>query len=115
MNAPLDRLRQLVETGDPNGTVTLRWLGQIIEQPDEGKTEQPKRDLTVEEVAEMVGRAPSTVRGWLSSGALRGFKINGRDWRVAPSALEDWRAGQMRRDEPESGEDIDLGAWRKAS
>ena len=52
------------------------------------------RDLTVEEVAEEMLKAPSTVRGWLISGALRGYKFNNREWRVTRSALRDYMVRQ---------------------
>lgn len=74
---------------------------------------RPERDLSAEEVAEMVGRAPSTVRGWVRSGALRGYKLNGRDWRVTRAALENYleiqRAGRSTEQEAE----VDISDWRR--
>lgn len=74
------------------------------------------RDMTVAEVAEQVGRAESTVRGWLIEGALDGYKLRGRDWRVTHRALEAFLAAQAtpRTKEPTEGEPVDLGAWRRA-
>ena len=34
------------------------------------------------------------MRGWLISGALRGYKFNNREWRVTRSALRDYIARQ---------------------
>ena len=108
------RLRQLVRIGDPDGTVTLRWLAQLLgEQPeDEEQVDEPVRDLTVEEVGEHFRRAPSTVRGWLARGELRGYKLNRRDWRIPPSAIGEY---EQRQWEPDSSppEEIDLSAWRR--
>ena len=54
------------------------------------------RDLTVKEVAKETDRAPSTVRDWLLSGALRGYKFNDRDWRVPRAALEEYLDAQSK-------------------
>lgn len=54
------------------------------------------RDLRVAEVAEETCRSPSTVRGWLISGQLRGYKLQGPDWRVPRSALRASLDGQGR-------------------
>ena len=75
------------------------------------------RDLSVEEVAKQAGRAPSTVRGWLTTGTLRGYKLNGRDWRVPPAALADYFAAQAAPSPPADGErsKVDITAWRRMS
>ena len=73
------------------------------------------RDLTVEEVAEETGRAPSTVRGWLIEGDLRGYKLNGRSWRVPRSALRQYLDAQAARPAslPAADTDpVDISAWR---
>jgi excisionase family DNA binding protein len=114
LDAVQARLRRLVQAGDPDGTVTLRWLAQQIGEPIPGEAvaEEPARDLTVEEVAEHFRRAPSTVRGWLLRGDLRGYKLNGRDWRVPKSAVGEY---EQRQREPGLGdaEAVDLSAWRR--
>jgi len=53
------------------------------------------------------------VRGWLISGALRGYKFNNREWRVTRSALRDYIARQaatsdLLRETIEG----DITAWR---
>ena len=118
MSTSIDRLRQLVETGDPDGTVTLRWLSKVLEEdPATVKPEPPQRDLSVAEIGERVSRAPSTVRRWLERGEMQGYKINGRDWRVTPAAFEAWRQEQIQggpAPETDPDEDVDIGEWRKA-
>lgn len=93
-------------------TLTRSDLVTLLEGEKEASL--PVRDLTVEEVAQETGRAPSTVRGWLIRGELQGYKLNGRDWRVPRPALRAYLEGQATPesdDEPEG--DVDLGAWRR--
>jgi excisionase family DNA binding protein len=109
------RLRQLVQLGDPDGTVTLRWLAELLGEPVEGDAvaqSDPPRDLTVVEVSERFRRAPSTIRGWLSRGELQGYKLNGRDWRVTRAAAMEY---EQRQREPrvEDLDDADISAWRR--
>jgi excisionase family DNA binding protein len=63
-----------------------------------------------------MGRSPSTIRGWLVDGSLRGYKLNRRDWRVPKSALRDYLDKQMQAGatvNPAPDEEVDIGAWRK--
>ena len=49
-------------------------------------------DLTVTDLAQRFRRHPSTIRQWLESGRLEGYKLFGREWRVplaAVAALQD--------------------------
>jgi excisionase family DNA binding protein len=93
------------------------WLrARLEEEAREGGG--PDRLLTLEEVAEVVGRAVSTVRSWCNSGRIEGaFRLNGRDWRVPESALRKYLESQQ-RDEVTGerngvGGSVDLGSWRK--
>ena len=71
------------------------------------------RDLTVVKVADETNRAPSTVRGWLISGALRGYKLNDRDWRVPRAALREYLEAPSRQTSatPRETGDVDIRAW----
>lgn len=114
---PIERLRHLVQVADPDGMVTVRWLAGVLGvrlEDGEPTEEGPLRDLSVEEVAAAMGRSPSTVRGWLIAGALRGYKLNGRDWRVTRAALEEYRAKQGAATPPPSEDPVDVSAWRRA-
>lgn len=109
------RLRQLVEIGDPDGTVTIRWLAGLVGvalEPERSAENAMGRDLTVDEVAKRFKRSASTVRGWLSQGELRGYKLNGRDWRVTRSAIEEYETKQ--RGARISTGEVDIGEWREA-
>ena len=61
-------------------------------------------DLTLQQVAEKVGRASSTVRGWCASGELRAYRLNGREWRVPLAALTEFFERQRKATSPK--------AWR---
>lgn len=111
MNAPAtlrDRLRRIVDALPPGAAATLprdtlaEWIG--AEDPE------PLADLTVKEVAEIVKRAPSTVRGWCQAGELDSYLFQGREYRVTRAAL---RAFQDRQAAPEDDPgDDDLSSWR---
>ena len=90
-------------------------VGLLEEWEADSATVTLPRDLTVEEVAEKTQRAPSTVRGWLLVGQLRGYKLNNRDWRIPRAALREYLEVQSR--EPESDPydtgPVDIAAWRR--
>lgn len=120
MSTPLhDWLRRLIAAlPSEESSVTLSRcdLETLLHLGDDGgyPGDRSRRDLTIPEVADEVGRAPSTVRGWLVSGKLRGYKLNGRDWRVPPGALRVYLDRQPRNERTAvqaGGED--LSAWRK--
>jgi len=90
--------------------------------------------LTVKEVATLLHRSPSTIRGWLVAGVLAGFKLRGRDWRVRRADLQAFLDGlwpaasshvppgattppapdpRSRPPRAQAGEQPDLSAWRK--
>lgn len=118
-----DRLRQLVAALPAGASVTLpvaelrAWLDEEGPGAAQGRGET-REDLTIEETAERVRRAPSTVRGWLTSGLIpEAYKLRGRDWRIPPGALTrflereaEGKAGPTLR--PRRGKP-DLGEWKK--
>ena len=112
-----DRLRALVGLlPSDSSAVTLTRLDLVaLLEETPGASPAPSRDLSVEEVAAETGRAPSTVRGWLISGALRGYKLNARDWRIPRAALRAYldAQGAGRVGTPSGPEHVDVGAWRQ--
>ena len=92
------QLKEMLRRGRPNAAPTDTGL-----------------PMTVEQVAEALGKASSTVRSWLSSGQLEGFKLEGREWRIRPEALDAFfaRAEEGHAPEGDGGPDsVDLGSWR---
>jgi excisionase family DNA binding protein len=113
----LERLRQIVTalpSDDSAVTFTRAGLVALLDAGDDGAVSpEAGPDLTVEEVGKETGRAPSTVRGWLNAGALRGYKLNGRDWRVPRAALVDYLSKQTEATDPSSETaEVDITAWR---
>lgn len=106
-----DRIRRMVEAlPSPTSTVSLSrgdlesLLGHAVEA-------EPLSDLTVQEVADEVGRAPSTVRGWCNSGELRAYRLNRREWRITREAMREFQRDQQ-TPPPDISESDDLGSWR---
>lgn len=99
--------------GVPDGgsvTLPVATIREWLE--DSSQDDEPVSDLTVEEVAKIVDRAPSTVRGWLVSDEIpQAYKFKG-EWRVPPAALEAFfehkRSGSSKNDEKNGN----LAAWR---
>ena len=111
-----ERLRQLASAlpSDHSAvTMTRADLMALLERDGRDAEVGSTRDLTVEKVADETNRAPSTVRGWLISNALRGYKLNNRDWRVPRAAL-----GEYLRARPnhasETPSEVDISAWQNA-
>lgn len=78
-------------------------------------------DLTVDEVAEMMGRSPSTVREWCrTEPALGARKIRGKEWRIPAAGLRRFQEGEadggQEADAASGGSakptNDDLGSWR---
>ena len=60
-------------------TFTRADLFALAEKETDEAPTASLRDLSVKGVAEQAGRAPSTERGWLTAGVLRGYKLNGHE------------------------------------
>ncbi len=92
-------------------------VGWIREQLGSGSGSDALADLTVEQAAEKLSKAPSTVRAWLIAGELRGYKIHGREWRISPTAIveffDDQKNGSGRQAVRSRGQQADLGEWKQ--
>ena len=106
----LERLRAMVEAVPPGGLVTLSrdWLANELRDPAAPVT---NADLTIAQVAASMGRAASTVRGWLERGELKGYRFRNREWRIPPVALEAFIARE-RAGPDQSTARTSIGDWR---
>ena len=89
MGMALQRLRQAVELL-PEGSSVLLTRQTLLEALEAvpGPTDGSWVDLTVEETGRRFGRAPSTVRAWISAGRLPGaYKLRGKEWRLPQATL----------------------------
>jgi len=108
----------------PPGSLVALPLEALLEALGAGAGEVPSAaeplvDLTVPQVAKLFGRAPSTVRQWLESGQLEGYKLWGREWRVSGAALTAFQE-QSRMRRPNVNPDApraqgSLSDWRSLS
>lgn len=76
----------------------------------------PTVDRTVNDLAALFGKRPSTVRAWIERGDFPGsYKLHGKEWRVPPVALDAFQQAQRARSAtPHAGVKADLAAWRSA-
>src|SRR6266852_6176106 len=72
-------------------------------------------DLTVTDLAQRFRRHPSTIRQWLESGRLEGYKLFGREWRVPAAAVAAFQDQQRFGSGSDSAvkNRTSLGDWRK--
>lgn len=109
-------LRALEELPD-EALVPAGWVRDQLQA--ERANDKPLGDLSVEDAGAILDRAPSTIRGWLANGELRGYKRRGREWRIPRSAIVEFQE-QERRGETSSlarqsgGQGKpDLSSWRE--
>jgi excisionase family DNA binding protein len=113
----LRELQRWAENAPPGTLIAADALARSLAELEAGGDSLP--DLTVEEVGRELNRSPSTIRGWLGSGKLRGYRMNGREWRVPRAAVREYLEGQRNgggcaRASRSRGQQADLAAWRQA-
>ena len=113
----LEDILRLHEVMPPGSSISLskEAVGELLDGLGSPEPSGPvPRDLSLKDVADRVGRTPSTVRGWCGCGLLAGaYKLNGWAWRVPEAALDAFlHAEEERRAGPTIG-GHNLSAWRK--
>jgi excisionase family DNA binding protein len=93
-------------------------LRRFLNGDGEPESEEVLADLTVAAVAEMFDRHPNTIRDWLHSGALAGYRLNNREWRIPRSSLAEFQQRQRLGDDPATpalgkARPRKLGDWRR--
>jgi excisionase family DNA binding protein len=126
----LTRLAALCDASPPGTLIQLPvdWLREELAkqgEPGHSGTErepEPQADLTVEEVAEIVGRKAGTVRDWIRQERLRAYLFNDREYRIPRAALQEYLDAQRGADKSGAGAATkksargkapNLGAWRE--
>lgn len=117
-----ERLHRIIEPLPPGAPVVLprecieEWLASD-DAPLAPTSERVLIDLTIKEVASLMGKKESTVRGWLQAGEIEGaYKLHGREWRIPHDALRKFQERQRTRSLPKPtmrrGATPDWWAWR---
>jgi excisionase family DNA binding protein len=112
--ALLDTLRAT----PPGALIPRDWLIDQLEE-ECATTAEGLRDLTVEEMAELSGRAASTVRGWLAAKKIsEAYRLMGREWRVPREAFrrfldQQTTAGSEGKSGTQPSSKVDLSEWRR--
>ena len=82
----------------PSGTLVPRdWLLEQLAETSvlQGESSGSIVDLTIQHLAAMFGKRPSTVRAWVERGDFPGaYKLHGKEWRVPASAVHEFQAQQ---------------------
>lgn len=101
----------LATLADAQATVPA---SEVLKRLLDGAAPQGEGDMTLAQVASEVGRATSTVRSWLNSGRLKGYKLCNRDWRIPRRSLQAFLDAQGRgvaQDAVQSGA-VDWADWK---
>ncbi len=111
----LERLRATLSVMPPGSLVPRDWLVEQLADSSGRHTDSDSpasaapTDLTIAGLAQLFGKRPSTVRGWVERGDFPGaYKLHGKEWRVPASAVEAFQNRQRRAES-----DTRLSAWRK--
>lgn len=113
--APLARrLTALRDALPPGGSVTLdrEALSELLAA--ETVEAEPVGDLSIEQVAKALGKAPSTVRNYVAAGELKGYRFK-RQWRFTREAVTAFERGQAATTlrQRRASEPADLSDWRR--
>ncbi len=118
--APLhERLARVARLLPPGSAVLLPVESLLEEEEHDNGSEDRLADLTVSEVAEKLGRRPSTVRGWCAAGKIEGaYKFRGKEWRMPGTGLREFLSHQANGLRPAGpplnrNRSADLGSWRR--
>src|SRR2546426_5022301 len=96
----VERLVAELQALPPGSLVPRDWvLGRLSEPPTEAATPllpvALTVDLTVDALAALFGKRPSTVRAWIERGDFPGsYKLHGKEWRGPPSPFDPFQQTQ---------------------
>lgn len=81
----------------PPGTLVPRdWLLDRLSGAEAAQTPSTALvDLTIQDLAKMFGKRPSTVRAWVERGDFAGaYKLHGKEWRVPTDSVREFQEQQ---------------------
>ena len=116
----LAELRDVIATHAPGSLIPRDWLLSQLEGVEAESPSTTLADMSSEEAAEILHRAPSTVRDYCRRRLLPGaYRQRGREWRVPRSAVLAFQRAEAKPKAPvrvsgRRAEEPDLGSWRAA-
>jgi len=84
----------------PPGTLVPRdWLLDRLSGAETAQASSTALvDLTIQDLAKMFGKRPSTVRAWAERGDFAGaYKLHGKEWRVPADSVREFQELQRPR------------------
>jgi excisionase family DNA binding protein len=81
----------------PPGTLVPRdWLLDRLSGAETAQAPSTALvDLTIQDLAKMFGKRPSTVRAWVERGDFAGaYKLHGKEWRVPADSVREFQEQQ---------------------
>ena len=115
-----ERLMAELRALPPGSLVPRDWILGRLAAPAPGEDARlpvvaPAVDLTVNDLATLFGKRPSTVRAWIERGEFPGcYKLHGKEWRIPSAALHAFQQAQRARGAaPQVATKNDLAAWRR--
>ncbi len=81
----------------PPGTLVPRdWLLDRLSGAEPAQNASTALvDLTIQDLAKMFGKRPSTVRAWVERGDFAGaYKLHGKEWRVPADSVREFQEQQ---------------------
>jgi hypothetical protein len=116
----LDALRELAERLPDGAALTLpkAALLEALDHAEKVSGDAVTVDLGVDQLAELLSRSESTVRGWLEAGRFPGaYRLPGQRragaWRAPLASLEAFRESARLRGRSTAAGATALGVWRR--
>lgn len=82
----------------PPGTLVPRdWLLENLSDTPLASEERARSfvDFTIQQLATMFGKQPSTIRAWVERGDFpAAYKLQGKEWRVPAASVHEFQARQ---------------------
>ena len=104
-------LSKLIANLPDDALVPVGWVRARLAAP---LPEETVGDLSCADIGKVLDRKPGTVRAWLFRGELKGYRLNGKDWRCTRAELRrylDAQGGAGSHVGEKSP--VNIGSWRE--